>query len=148
MNTRNFLIAFTIGAVVGVSGVFMAPASAQTAGDLQAQIQQLLARVAELTKQLNILQGSGTAPSSSAVVESRTTTDTFTPLKHRICSILYRNLSQGTQGDDVVALQEFLSAEGHFSAGATGYFGPLTAQAVAKWQGSPGGQTAGGVGPL
>ncbi|MBI4133185.1 peptidoglycan-binding protein, partial [Candidatus Uhrbacteria bacterium] len=50
--------------------------------------------------------------------------------------------------DDVRDLQEFLRAEGYFSAQATGYFGPLTASAVAAWQVSQGLPPVGRVGPL
>lgn len=68
--------------------------------------------------------------------------------EHRVCKVMYRNLSQGTQGDDVRSLQEFLSAEGHLSTNATGYFGPMTVQAVAKWQGLQGVPSVGSVGPI
>jgi hypothetical protein len=65
-----------------------------------------------------------------------------------VCNALYRNLSQGTRGSDVQSLQEFLRTQGHFSAEATGYYGPITAQAVARWQASQGISSVGAVGPL
>ncbi len=56
-------------------------------------------------------------------------------------SQLYRNLSLGSQGDDVIFLQEFLikNAAGSAAArlasvGATGYFGMLTQAAVSEFQ--------------
>jgi len=72
------------------------------------------------------------------------------PPKHRICGAipLARNLTPGAQGDDVRGLQEFLSAEGYLSANATGYFGPMTAQAVAKWQSAEGVSAVGSFGPI
>jgi len=121
---------------------FFAPsASALTADEIQVQIKELLAKISELTKQLNILQGQNTTPS--------VVSDTM-PMKHRICGAipLARNLTQGTQGDDVRGLQEFLSTEGYLSANATGYFGPMTAQAVAKWQASQGVSAVGSFGPM
>ena len=144
---------------IGVAGILVIsasvaaqPASALTAEELQTQIKELLARVAELTQQLNVLQGStGASAGSSAaggITGSGTITAAFAPSKHRICNILNRNLSQGTSGDDVTGLQEFLRDEGHFSANATGYFGPLTATALARWQASQGVDAVGVAGPI
>lgn len=47
-----------------------------------------------------------------------------------------------------MSLQEFLKGEGYLAVGATGYFGPATAQAVAKWQNSEGVSAIGNFGPL
>lgn len=71
-----------------------------------------------------------------------------TPPRHRICKALHRNLTIGTTGEDVRDLQGFLRDKGHLSAEATGYFGRLTSQAVAKWQSSEGISTVGVVGPI
>lgn len=69
--------------------------------------------------------------------------------KHRVCGILQKNLSQGMRGDEVRSLQEFLGEEGQLSTdAATGYFGPMTARAVAKWQVAQGVQGVGSVGPM
>lgn len=71
------------------------------------------------------------------------------PRASRICDLPQKNLSQGMRGDEVRDLQEFLSEEGQLSAdSATGYFGPMTAQAVVKWQVSQGVQGVGSVGPM
>src|SRR3989344_9657182 len=118
-----------------------APVSGLPALEIQAQIRELLTKVASLQTQLG--SGAGmqitAAPSPAAA---------SLPAKHRLCSILARNLSRGAQGDDVRGLQEFLSAEGYLSANATGYFGPATASAVARWQASQGISAPGIVGPL
>lgn len=50
------------------------------------------------------------------------------------CVLLARNLRQGSQGDDVREFQKMLWEEGHFMGSTTGFFGPMTAKAVAKWQ--------------
>lgn len=50
------------------------------------------------------------------------------------CVLLARNLKQGSQGDDVREFQKMLWEEGHFMGSTTGFFGPMTAKAVAKWQ--------------
>ncbi len=137
---KNFLIALTIVGVVGATGALAAPpVSALTVDEIQVQIKALLARVAELTKQLNILQGQSTAP--PAVSDQMS-------VKHRICAVLNRNLVRGASGDDVKGLQEFLRDEGYFSENATGYFGLATAQAVANWQASQGVQAVGTFGPM
>ena len=137
---HNFFVALAIVGVVGFGGVAAAPTSALTVGDIQAQIRELLAKVAELTKQLNVLQSQSTSTTPGEIVSAVS--------RHRICSVLYRNLSQGVKGDDVTSLQEFLRDEGYLSANATGYFGPMTAQALARWQTSQGVESVGAVGPL
>src|SRR3989344_645786 len=128
-------------AIVFITGAaYAAPASALTVDELQTQIKELLAKIADLRLQLNTAVKVEAPPIDQTVMS--------TPNKHRICSILNRNLSQGTQGDDVIGLQEFLSAEGYLSANATGYFGPMTAQAVAKWQTQEGVAAVGSFGPM
>ncbi|MDB5194194.1 MAG: hypothetical protein JWN50_208 [Parcubacteria group bacterium] len=85
------------------------PAGATTVADIQAAIAQLQA-------QLTALQGGST------------TTVTFT-----------RDLTVGSSGADVTALQQILVSKGYLTipAGtAYGYFGSLTKAAVARWQAS------------
>lgn len=51
------------------------------------------------------------------------------------CPVLSRSLHRGMRGEDVVSFQRFLVSQGTLEAGNdTGYFGPLTEQAVQKWQ--------------
>ncbi len=51
------------------------------------------------------------------------------------CPTLTRSLSRGTSGEDVRQLQRFLIDEGELLSGnRTGYFGPLTEEAVGNWQ--------------
>lgn len=131
-------------ASIGLTGILMfsllfvvRPAQAFTIDEIQSQIQTLLAKIADLTKQINTLQASPVA-----------TTAVSSSMPHRVCAILNRNLTRGVQGDDVSGLQEFLREQGYLSADATGYFGPLTAQGVAKWQTSEGISSVGSIGPL
>src|SRR3989344_2550290 len=137
---RNFLVAIAIlGFVGGIAVVATPSASALTVVDIQAQIQELKARISAMV-------GTGYVQSQNAIA-----IDPINPagnLRHRICSVLYRNLAQGSQGDDVVSLQEYLRTEGHLSANATGYFGPLTRAAVARWQASQGVSAVGAIGPV
>lgn len=137
---RRLTISF-IFSVVLIFGASAMPASALTIADLQAQIQQLMARIAELTRAQNE-QNQNVTPLRPVQIGGQ-------PIaQHRVCTALYRSLSQGTSGNDVVALQEFLHDRGHFTANATGYYGPLTASAVARWQSAEGIQSVGIVGPL
>lgn len=62
-------------------------------------------------------------------------------------SAFARSLAQGSRGDDVTALQNRLTAEGVYTGPVTGYFGPLTAQAVKEFQAKYGIEQAGVVGP-
>ncbi len=58
-------------------------------------------------------------------------------LRKRICPFLAkfeRVLTEGMEGDDVRNLQELLRAEGFFNVVPTGYFGPLTHNALLQWQ--------------
>ena len=112
-------------------------ASALTSEDIQAQIQVLLSKITDLKAQIVTLQ-----------TQTPTTQTSVAPASPRVCAVLSRGLSLGLRGDDVVSLQEFLSAEGYFYGSATGYFGPLTSHAVAKWQTSEGISAAGIVGPM
>lgn len=56
-------------------------------------------------------------------------------------------LSLGSRGAEVSALQHMLATIGYFSVGATGYFGPLTKQAVIRYQKASGLEPVGIVGP-
>jgi len=58
-----------------------------------------------------------------------------------------RPLTLGAKGPDVTALQQFLKYKGHFNGYPTGYFGPLTRQAVAAFQSANGLEPVGHVGP-
>lgn len=49
-------------------------------------------------------------------------------------SLFNRDLRVGSRGDDVMELQKILIAGGFLKGDATGYFGPLTATALTKWQ--------------
>jgi hypothetical protein len=58
-----------------------------------------------------------------------------------------RSLKVGSRGDDVTALQNRLTDESVYTGPVTGYFGPLTAQAVKKFQAKYGISQVGIVGP-
>src|ERR1700690_2733096 len=104
--------------------VALAPliSSADSLSNIQAQIQTLLAQIAQL-QQL----GTAAAPTAPAATVST-----------GACFSLNRTLSQGLSGSDVASLQTFLAGEGYFSGNATGFFGPITEAAVQRFQSAHG----------
>jgi hypothetical protein len=110
-------IALTATTALWASGaLLLVPvASAQSPVDLQAQIAALLAQIQQLQAQLNAAKG---APSVSY---------SYT-----------RDLTVGSKGDDVTALQQMLASGGYLKVSPTGYFGSLTKAAVAAWQAAVG----------
>ncbi len=74
----------------------------------------------------------------AAITASAATTSTYN---------FTRNLTVGSTGADVSALQQFLAQEGFFTVTPTGYFGPITKKAVAAWQASIGLPSYGFFGP-
>ena len=125
VNITNNAVSKLFVGFVAVAMVFMlsaAPTSAQSADELQAMIEKLLAEVGSLQGQLG--QG-GTSASG-------------------ICPYTWtRTLNTGATGSDVMKLQQFLNANVDTRVAATGagsvgaeteYYGPLTGAAVAKFQ--------------
>ena len=107
-------VAFTM-----VLSLVAVPASAQTTAELTAQINSLLAMIAQLQAQI---AGSGSASAGTAVQYNT-------------------DLTVGSTGADVTSLQQFLVGKGFLQmpAGVSyGYFGPLTKAAVASYQASVG----------
>jgi hypothetical protein len=136
---KNTILGLMLALVLVVAPV---ATSALSTDDIQGQISSLLEQIKTLQAKLSDLVKQQSTSTKPTKVES-------TPQKeHRVCFLLSRNLIQGTTGDDVSGLQEFLNSEGYFTNNATGYFGPLTAQAVAKWQLSQGVESIGIVGPI
>ena len=114
-------IAKIVAPIVGVL-LFAAPAfvNAQTADDIRAQIQSLLSQITALQTQLsNLTSNTPTTISTSS----------------NSCPNLYRALSRGSRGSDVISLQQFLIAQGLLSSdSATGFFGSMTEAAAQRWQ--------------
>jgi peptidoglycan hydrolase-like protein with peptidoglycan-binding domain len=149
---RNTILGFAIaGALIALP----LAASAQSV-DVQSQIASLLAQIKVLQQQLADLvaqihtstsgAGSSTTSGGGSAVSS-VATMIAPSMSGGLCS-LARTLSVGSTGDDVTNLQEFLQGEGVFTVQPTGYFGPITASAVAKWQASQGIESVGIVGPI
>ena len=111
--------------LVAMSFAYAAPAAkADTTSDLNAQIAALMAQIAAL-------QASAGGSASASVTFSK-------------------DLTLGSSGADVTALQNWLISKGQtIAAGATGYFGAQTKAAVSAWQASAGiSPAAGYFGPI
>jgi len=123
MNSRKLVsAALTVTTVLWMVGAaaLLPVASAQTTASLQAQIASLLAEIQTLQGQLN---ASGTTTSSTG-----STTYDFTS-----------NLTVGSTGSAVTALQTFLIGQGDLVlATPTQYFGAKTQAALAKFQAANG----------
>ena len=104
--------------LIVLSGIVAPAANAATAADMQAQISALMAQINALNTQLAASKGT----------TSETSSYTFT-----------RNLTVGSRGADVKALQEILIADGYLKITTpTTYFGAATKAALAKWQAANG----------
>lgn len=64
------------------------------------------------------------------------------------CTTLSFDLSQGSSGSSVLALQKYLNLSGFLSATPNGVFGPATLSAVKKFQTANGITATGTVGPI
>lgn len=138
---RRFFIAVLIG------GLFVPALSyAQNIEQLQAQIQAL---IAELQRR-GVQSAPTQSPGTSVAAPTGSTPQSLT------CPNLSRNLSRGLRGDDVMQLQRFFVSYGVLSGDSlTGFFGPITEEAVKTWQvrnnivssGSPETTGYGAVGP-
>jgi len=116
--------------------------SGYTVADAQT-IDELKALIKTLTEQIALLEQQIAAKKAGKTV---------------LCPALTRALSVGVSGADVTSLQQFLAADSavYPEGTASGYFGPLTEQAVQRWQakynvvtsGTPATTGYGAVGPM
>ena len=118
MKTISKIAAIALVAAFVVVGA--SSAKAATVAELQAMIAQLTAQISAL---------SGTTASTASVS-------------------ITSNLTVGSTGAEVTALQNFLASKGFLTASARGYFGALTKAAVKAYQTSKGISSTGYVGPM
>ncbi len=129
-------------------------ASAQTDTSLSGQIQSLMSQITSLEQQLHALVQSTVGSSTlsgwqAASPNAPTTLPTTGGGGSVACPMIARDLSIGAQGADVSQLQSYLISNGFLSASSTGFFGPLTAQALAQFQAKMGiASSTGFFGPL
>lgn len=143
--------AILAGAVMSV--LLPVLAFAQT-NDTQAQIQSLLNQIHALQEQLKALLASAAASGTRPDLMQKPMQKPNQPpgqLMKIACIELNRNLGIGSQGEDVRKLQEMLANDpaNEFHVTPTGFFGPITARAMVKFQIRNGiaSSTTGVVGP-
>lgn len=108
--------------VLGFGLAIARPAKADQLSQLQAQVQALLAQIAQLQAQ----SGTGTTGGTTGGA----------------CYTFTMNLKQGASNSEVMQLQKFLNSHGYTVAATgagsagneTNFFGPATKAAVIKWQ--------------
>jgi len=150
MKYTKLITTFSVAALL-LPGVALADASTT-----QSQIQSLLSQIHTLQQQLAALLASGSSQGTHAWTGASTTWNgpLMPPgqMGKQLCITLSRDLKEGSQGDDVKSLQEMLAQdpESGFTAAPTGFFGALTAKAIARFQMRNGiaSSSAGVVGPL
>jgi len=104
---------------------------AVTQTELLAQIDSLLKLVLDLQARVRALGGETTPISTTPTP----TTGLLLPSDYDICiHPLTRTLERGSQGDDVLSLQEFLRDQSQYTGELGGYFGELTESAVRTYQ--------------
>ena len=119
----RFTAAYVLLGILFIFAEYPFQTNAQTSAQLQAQVELIRARVAQLRALLQGSEASTTPPDSSQAS----------------CALFTRTLLFGSRGEDVRGLQDFLISEKVLAEGsATGYFGPLTRAAVERWQGAQG----------
>ena len=127
-------------------------ASAQTDTGLSSQIQSLMSQITSLEQQLHTLIQTtvGSTTSGWGVPPNASSTPPKTGGPGSVpCPMIARDLSIGAQGSDVSELQQMLEGQGFLSASSTGFFGALTATALARYQKEMGlGTSTGFFGPL
>ncbi|OGG57701.1 hypothetical protein A2765_06210 [Candidatus Kaiserbacteria bacterium RIFCSPHIGHO2_01_FULL_56_24] len=108
---------------------FPIAASALTADELRAQINDLMAKIQALQTQIGGQSGTSVTGSGS----SGTMTS---PAPAGSCPRIGRVLKMGSSGADVTRLQQFLASDPNVypEANISGYYGPLTEAAVKRFQ--------------
>lgn len=120
---KRIAAALVLVSILLIFGIYAPTASGQQ--NNAASIQALLNQINELNKKIAELQNQ----------------------KQATVTQLAQTLKEGDRGDLVEELQAFLAAEGHFKHRITGYFGPLTRDAVKEFQKGKGIPALGKVGP-
>jgi hypothetical protein len=135
-------ISLRTSGVAAVAG--LALASSLLFGASVASAQSVsLSQLVQLFISLGIIDSAHAAAAEAAVANMGTTATTAPSFTYT------RNLTVGSTGADVTALQNTLIANSDLAAGLnTGYFGALTQAGVSKWQASAGLPATGFFGPL
>ncbi len=109
-------------AMVAMAGLLLATPLLSSAQSTDPQITELLARVRELQARIAAIRGTPVIPPPPS-----------TSCANLTANMHLRSTDAGTNGQ-VTVLQNYLIANGYMTGPATGYFGPVTGNAVGKLQ--------------
>ena len=145
--TKHILVGLSVTVLLLPAAAFAEPNN-----ETQTKIQAIEAQIQMLQNQLKELMTSNTSTSASSTPSHE---DNMMPpgqIGKMNCVTIARNLSVGARGDDVRSIQELLAhdSESGFVGTSTGFFGPMTAQAMMRFQKMHGiaSSTDGSVGPM
>lgn len=111
---------------------------------LEGQLAQMTSQLAQLKATIQaLISGSSIVPLSTSGSSGSTSVNTTAGSSYKF----YYPLEHGDENQEVTELQKRLTAEGFYSGPVTGYFGPLTEQAVQAYQRAHGLTPLGNVGP-
>lgn len=113
---------------------------------LQATVTQVLTQIQSIQAQLNQLEAQVNAGSRS-MISTNTSASAVTNTSSGTSYSFTELLTVGSEDTEVFALQQRLTTLGFYSGPITGLYGPLTKQAVIKYQISHGIAATGSVGP-
>ncbi len=123
------------------AAALLLPAAAFAQTSVEAQAKSLMAQIQALQLQLKMLLASSTPATRVEIRKedmggNRLIKSAPGQAAKARCIMLNRNLRVGSEGEDVKKLQEMLAEdkESGFRGKATGFYGPLTANAMAKFQ--------------
>ena len=129
------------GTLCAVALVFSIGAPAQASTLTSAQVQAIVGLLQSFGADASIVANVQATLTGQSGVSPSATYTTLPATTGHVCPQIDRTLNQGDSGSDVSDLQEYLGVS------QTGYFGPMTAQAVASFQADEGLSQVGIVGP-
>jgi peptidoglycan hydrolase-like protein with peptidoglycan-binding domain len=147
MKTLQWVLGLLVAAAL-LTPLFAA-AQTDSSTTVSVQVQSLLSQITSLEQQLHTLLQSVATSSTSMMWDGSRPNASSTPVMWGPgpaviasstppgmgnCPSFGRDLSVGSQGNDVMQLQQMLAGDGFFSASTTGYFGQLTASALDQFQ--------------
>ena len=135
----------TTGTVYATS---IAIPSTQTVKAISCYANSVSSSVASYTYTINIPSSSGFVLVDNACKAAALPVVTTNPTVSGASFTFVRDLTLGSTGEDVTALQKRLTSEGVYSGPITGFFGPMTLTAVQAYQTKVGLPSTGFVGPL
>lgn len=129
------------GTLCAVALVFSIGAPAQASTLTSAQVQAIVGLLQSFGADASIVANVQATLTGQSGVSPSAIYTTLPATSVRVCPQIDRTLNQGASGSDVSDLQEYLGVS------QTGYFGPMTAQAVSSFQADEGLSQVGIVGP-